>query len=459
MSTQGKIKTLYSDREQTEAIFPRTTTNAIFDEDGVGLEAILSTTVHAKEEFENNSEVTLNDADTFGGNTPDYFASTEDLQEVNSRIDTLVFPVKSVNLKTGNVTLTAADVGAATEAFVKNEIANAKLDNSGSGVDLSGYATKDDLNNLATKDELESINFPIDSINGKTGAVTLSASDVGALPISGGTLTGNLTLTAGKKIQLSNASGHTSASIGVDSSTGDIYISNINNNWFRIKGDKTMTIGGSKVYTAFDKPTPADIGAAASSHNHIASNITSGTLSADRLPTVPITKGGLGSTNRLDAARNLTNENVTFPNAVVGLTDNHKNFGWTSLKQLRNAAGLGNTTGALPVANGGTGMTGATITSASNSYHTAYFSKFGNLVICSILPKSAEGTQYDVSITIPSGYAPKSSRTFQFYSWTNKNAGGTGIVKITANSGGFLAFQQAHGFSVHDIKYTLSWTV
>lgn len=112
MSTQGKIKTLYSDREQTEAIFPRTTTNAIFDEDGIGLEAILSTTVHAKEEFENNSEVILNDADTFGGNTPDYFASIEDLQEVNSRIDNLVFPVKSVNLKTGNVTLTAEDIGA-----------------------------------------------------------------------------------------------------------------------------------------------------------------------------------------------------------------------------------------------------------------------------------------------------------------------------------------------------------
>ena len=228
MSTQGKIKTLYSDREQTEAIFPRTTTNAIFDEDGVGLEAILSTTVHAKEEFENNSEVTLNDADTFGGNTPDYFASAEDLQEVNSKIDTLVFPVKSVNLKTGNVTLTAADVGAVTEAFVKNEIAKAKLDNSGSDIDLSGYATKDDLNNLATKDDLNAIDFPVDSINGKTGAVTLSASDVSALPISGGTLTGNLTLTAGKKIQLSNTSGHTSAGIGVDSSTGDIYISYIN---------------------------------------------------------------------------------------------------------------------------------------------------------------------------------------------------------------------------------------
>ena len=94
--------------------------------------------------------------------------------------NTLTFPVKSVNLKTGNVTLTAADIGAVTEAFVKNEIANAKLDNSGSGVDLSGYATKDDLNNLATKNEVNAIDFPVDSVNGKTGAVTLSASDVGA---------------------------------------------------------------------------------------------------------------------------------------------------------------------------------------------------------------------------------------------------------------------------------------
>lgn len=33
---------------------------------------------------------------------------------------------------------------------------------------------------------------PVTSVNGKTGAVELGASDVGALPISGGTLTGNL---------------------------------------------------------------------------------------------------------------------------------------------------------------------------------------------------------------------------------------------------------------------------
>lgn len=72
--------------------------------------------------------------------------------------------------------------------------------------------------------------------------------------------------------------------------------------------------------------TPANIGAAAASHNHAASAITSGTLSADRLPTVPITKGGTGATTAAGA---------------------------------RNALGLGNTTGAVPVANGGTGATSA----------------------------------------------------------------------------------------------------
>ena len=53
---------------------------------------------------------------------------------------------------------------------------------------------------------------------------------------------------------------------------------------------------------------------AAASHNHSASNITSGTL--------PITRGGTGQ---------------------------------TTAAGVRNALGLGNTTGAVPVANGGTG--------------------------------------------------------------------------------------------------------
>lgn len=43
--------------------------------------------------------------------------------------------------------------------------------------------------------------------------------------------------------------------------------------------------------------TPANIGAAPTSHNHNATNINAGTLAADRLPIVPVTKGGTGATD------------------------------------------------------------------------------------------------------------------------------------------------------------------
>ena len=100
--------------------------------------------------------------------------------------------------------------------------------------------------------------------------------------------------------------------------------------------------------------TPANIGAAAASHNHSASNINSGTLSADRLPTVPISKGGTGATTAAGA---------------------------------RNALGLGNTTGAVPVANGGTGATSA----------AAARTNLG-------LYGMASGTAAPTTSTCPSGY-------------------------------------------------------
>ena len=46
-------------------------------------------------------------------------------------------------------------------------------------------------------------------------------------------------------------------------------------------------------------------GKAASSHTHGAGNITSGTLAADRLPTVPVSKGGTGATAAAAARTNL----------------------------------------------------------------------------------------------------------------------------------------------------------
>lgn len=51
--------------------------------------------------------------------------------------------------------------------------------------------------------------------------------------------------------------------------------------------------------------TPANIGAAPATHNHSASQINSGTLSADRLPIIPITKGGTGASTVEDVRTNL----------------------------------------------------------------------------------------------------------------------------------------------------------
>lgn len=64
-------------------------------------------------------------------------------------------------------------------------------------------------------------------------------------------------------------------------------------------------------------------GKAASGHNHAASNITSGILSSDILPTVPIAKGGTGATTAAGALTNLgITATATELNYVDGVTSN-----------------------------------------------------------------------------------------------------------------------------------------
>lgn len=73
----------------------------------------------------------------------------------------------------------------ATKTYVITKIAEAQL--SGSDIDLSDYATKDDIP-TKTSELTNDSNFitasgsPVRSVNGKTGVVSLTASDVGALP-------------------------------------------------------------------------------------------------------------------------------------------------------------------------------------------------------------------------------------------------------------------------------------
>ena len=136
MGTIGKIKTLFSDVNKTKALFPRTKIKAVSDDDGTGLDAILEDIIYTGEVGE--AAVVPVNADTLGGRPANDYA---------------------------------------TENFVKTKIAEAQLE--GEEVDLSGFATKDDIS-----DAVRAIDFPVDSVNGKTGAITLSASDVGSLALT-----------------------------------------------------------------------------------------------------------------------------------------------------------------------------------------------------------------------------------------------------------------------------------
>jgi hypothetical protein len=89
----------------------------------------------------------------------------------------------------------------------------------------------------------------------------------------------------------------------------------------------------------WQKVTPANIGAAPSAHRHNASDISEGTVSSDRLPTVPISKGGTGAT---DAATARTNLGIA-PSTIGAAPSSHRH----------DASDI--SAGLLGIARGGTG--------------------------------------------------------------------------------------------------------
>ncbi len=79
----GKVKTMFEDAEHTKAIFPRTKTSAISDENGVGLDAILDKVVVVEESLEDIQEISVN-ADTLGGQSPDYYAKASEVKALSN---------------------------------------------------------------------------------------------------------------------------------------------------------------------------------------------------------------------------------------------------------------------------------------------------------------------------------------------------------------------------------------
>ena len=94
MST-GKVRTLFTDKTQTEALYPKTKISAISDNNGVGLEAILNNMVVADGDFSQSASEIIN-ADTLQGHFAEEFAT-------NARVDAIE----------SSIPATAADIGAA----------------------------------------------------------------------------------------------------------------------------------------------------------------------------------------------------------------------------------------------------------------------------------------------------------------------------------------------------------
>lgn len=109
MSLVGKIKTLFSDKEKTEPMFPRTKVKAVSDDEGVGLNVILENMVYSSEMVDGTSTVPVN-ADTLGGRPADEYALGV---EVDAQVDEL-----RTELQADIDGLTYADVGAAPQATV-----------------------------------------------------------------------------------------------------------------------------------------------------------------------------------------------------------------------------------------------------------------------------------------------------------------------------------------------------
>lgn len=138
----------------------------------------------------------------------------------------------------------------------------------GNGQLLTAHQNVIYVGNPDTQLQIESLNNPTLSRKGQdftlyhTGFKP-TANDIGALPITGGTLTGDLT--CNKYLKLNAWSDY-------GSGTADFWFDG-NNKTVEITNSTQLKLAGNKVYHQGFKPTPGDIGAAAANNPSITENI------------------------------------------------------------------------------------------------------------------------------------------------------------------------------------------
>ena len=136
-------------------------------------------------------------------NKPTIPSKTSDLTNDSGFINASGAPVQSVDGDTGAVTTNAVKVVAQTLTEAQKGIARTNIGAgtssfSGDYGDLRNKPTIPTKTSDLTNDSGFLTDAPVDSVNGKTGAVELAASDVGAVAKAGDTMTGDLTVGSAK---------------------------------------------------------------------------------------------------------------------------------------------------------------------------------------------------------------------------------------------------------------------
>ena len=177
-------------------------------------------------------------------------------------------PVTSVNTKTGAVTLSASDVGAqptiTVNGIIKGDGAGNLSEQETVAAELVDLPTVPTKVSELTNDSgyITAVQAPVQSVNNKTGAVSLTANDVGAVSKTGDTMTGNLKVGLASLETKGYVTGtwfKTLANIASSSAASEIAV--INDGWIysrttaQIKSDIGLgNVDNVKQYSATNPP-------------------------------------------------------------------------------------------------------------------------------------------------------------------------------------------------------------
>ena len=217
-------------------------------------------------------------------NKPTIPSKTSDLTNDSGFINASGAPVQSVDGDTGTVTTNAVKVVAQTLTEAQKGIARTNIGAgtssfSGDYGDLRNKPTIPTKTSDLTNDSGFLTDAPVDSVNGKTGAVELAASDVGAVAKTGDTMTGDLTVGSAKMQTNGYVTGtwlRSTANIALSTKPSQIAV--VNDGWVYSRtpeqvaddigaitsGDLTQTLGTSTDKAPSEKAVNDAISAAVS---------------------------------------------------------------------------------------------------------------------------------------------------------------------------------------------------